>query len=65
MKIKYCSKCLNPSNHPLGIIFDKNGICGGCNVHDEKYKIDWNKKLEKLGNFFHSKKKIEISIMIV
>ncbi len=56
MKIKYCSKCLNPSNHPLGIIFDKNGICGGCNVHDEKYKIDWNKKLEKLGNFFHSKK---------
>ena len=56
MKINYCKKCLNPSNHPLGIIFDKNGVCGGCLVHEEKYRINWNNKIEKLGNFFHSKK---------
>ncbi len=52
MKINLCKKCLNPSNHPLGIIFDENGICSGCYVHDEKYKIDWNKKILKLKKFF-------------
>ena len=56
MKINYCKRCLNPSNHPLGIVFDKNGICGGCLVHDEKYEIDWGKKIQTLGNFFNSKK---------
>lgn len=56
MKINYCKKCLNPSNHPLGIIFNNEGVCGGCLVHNEKYKINWDKKIDKLGNFFNSKK---------
>ena len=57
MKISYCKKCLNPSNHPLGIIYNNEGVCGGCLVHEEKYEINWDKKIEKLGNFFNSKKK--------
>ena len=56
MKISYCKKCLNPSNHPLGIIYNNEGVCGGCLVHEEKYEINWDKKIEKLGNFFNSKK---------
>ena len=56
MNIDYCKKCLNPSNHPLKILYNNSGICGGCLVHDEKYEINWEKKLEKLGNFFHSRK---------
>ena len=43
--MQYCNRCLYPANHPLGITFDKNGICSGCRVHDEKFKsIDWAKK---------------------
>lgn len=56
MKITYCKKCLNPSNHPLGIYFDKHGVCGGCNVHEEKYKINWDHKLKILNEFFDKKK---------
>ncbi len=57
MKIEYCRKCLNPSNHPLGIIFNENGICSGCIVHEEKYKIDWKKKFESLNKIFEKVKK--------
>ena len=39
MKIKYCKKCVYPSNHPLNITFDNNGVCSGCIVHKEKDKI--------------------------
>jgi len=39
---------LYPSNHPLNLIFDDKGVCSGCLVHDEKYKINWNEKLNKL-----------------
>ncbi|MAJ90229.1 MAG: LPS biosynthesis protein [Flavobacteriales bacterium] len=52
MKINYCKKCLNPSNHPLGIIFNEDGICSGCYVHEEKYEINWEKKIRKLKKFF-------------
>ena len=42
--MEYCSRCLYPENHPLGIIFNSDGICSGCLVHEEKYTIDWLKK---------------------
>ena len=42
--MKYCTRCLYPANHPLGITFDDKGICSGCLVHDEKYEIDWIQK---------------------
>ena len=49
--MKYCNKCLYPENHPLGIFLDENGVCSGCNVHDEKNIIDWKEKEKELSNF--------------
>ena len=46
--MNYCKRCLYPENHPLGIIFDDDGICSGCRVHEEKYVIDWEKKDNEL-----------------
>jgi N-acetyl sugar amidotransferase len=46
--MKYCKKCLYPENHPLGLILDRNGVCSGCLVHEEKDKLDWSERLEKL-----------------
>ena len=41
--IQYCKRCLYPNNHPLNLIFDDKGVCSGCLVHDEKYKINSDK----------------------
>jgi N-acetyl sugar amidotransferase len=46
--MKYCKRCLYPDNHPLNIIFDEEGVCSGCRVHEEKDKLDWNLREEKL-----------------
>lgn len=46
--ITYCKKCLYPSTHPLGITFDKNGVCSGCQIHEEKNELNWNIRLNKL-----------------
>ena len=46
--IKYCKKCLYNSYHPLGITFNNQGICSGCLVHEEKFKIDWKKSFQNL-----------------
>jgi N-acetyl sugar amidotransferase len=48
--MKYCQRCLYPENHPLGILFDEEGICTGCRVHEEKDTLDWPSRLEKLRN---------------
>ena len=46
--IKFCKKCLYSSLHPLGITFDKNEICSGCLIHEEKNQLDWKYRLNKL-----------------
>lgn len=46
--MKFCNICLYPDNHALNIIFDEQGVCSGCRVHEEKYQIDWNKKYQEL-----------------
>jgi N-acetyl sugar amidotransferase len=46
--IKYCTKCLYADTHPLGIVINENGICSGCEVHSEKYTLDWKDRLERL-----------------
>ncbi|MES2284300.1 MAG: N-acetyl sugar amidotransferase [Bacteroidota bacterium] len=48
--IKFCKRCLYPANHPLNITFNKDGICSGCLVHEEKDQLDWNCRTEKLKN---------------
>ncbi|MEZ4752918.1 MAG: hypothetical protein R3A13_01235 [Bdellovibrionota bacterium] len=37
--MKYCSRCLYPANHPLGLTFDEQDVCSGCRVHEEKMKL--------------------------
>lgn len=56
--MKYCTRCLYPANHPLGITFDENGVCSGCRVHEEKDRLDWDlrgKELAKLLNHFKNR----------
>jgi len=56
--MKYCTKCLYNSEHPLGIVFDVDGTCSGCTIHKEKFIINWAKKkneLELLLNGYRNK----------
>ena len=34
--IKYCKRCLYPSNGKPTIIFDEEGICSGCRYHEKR-----------------------------
>ena len=43
-----CKRCLYRSNHPLGLVIDKQGICSGCRIHEEKDQLDWSERWEKL-----------------
>jgi N-acetyl sugar amidotransferase len=46
--MKYCTRCLYPANHPLGLTFDEQGVCSGCRVHEEKDQLDWRERWERL-----------------
>ena len=46
--MRFCTRCLYPENHPLNIVFDEEGVCSGCRVHEEKDIIDWKLQEEKL-----------------
>ena len=48
MSVTYCNRCLYPSNHPLGLIIDEQGICSGCRIHEEKDTIDWDHRLNEI-----------------
>ena len=60
--MKYCKRCLYPANHPLNLTFDDEGICSGCRVHEEKDKIDWSERQEKLRTILSNYKRREGSI---
>jgi N-acetyl sugar amidotransferase len=47
-EIVFCKKCLYASSHPLGLTINKNGICSGCEIHEEKYKLNWRERFQKL-----------------
>ena len=49
-KIIFCKKCLYSSTHPLGLTINENGICSGCEIHDEKYNLNWSNRFKKLIN---------------
>ena len=48
MSITFCRRCLYPSNHPYGMVFDSEGICMGCRIHEEKDVIDWKERWKSL-----------------
>ena len=35
-EIKICKRCLYSNHHPLGITFNDEGICSGCEIFEEK-----------------------------
>tara|TARA_B100000795_G_scaffold269973_1_gene261507 strand:- start:4423 stop:5694 length:1272 start_codon:yes stop_codon:yes gene_type:complete len=47
-EIQFCKECLYANTHPLGITFNDQGICSGCQIHKEKYELDWNERFKKL-----------------
>ena len=58
--IIFCKRCLYTSKHPFGITFSEDGICSGCQIHEEKDKLDWKHRfndLKKLINIYKSKSK--------
>lgn len=46
--MRYCTRCLYPENHPLNLVFDAQGVCSGCRVHEEKDTLDWTERGYKL-----------------
>jgi N-acetyl sugar amidotransferase len=54
--IRFCKRCVYSELHPLGITLDKDGICSGCRVHEEKYVIDWHERKSRLTNIVNEYK---------
>lgn len=46
--IQFCKRCLYTTAHPLGLTLDDEGICSGCRIHEEKDRLDWAARWEKL-----------------
>ena len=46
--MQVCTRCLYTSNHPLHLTFDKEGVCSGCRIHEEKDYLDWSAREKKL-----------------
>ncbi len=46
--MRFCSRCLYGSHHPLNITFDDRGVCSGCTVHEEKDRLDWHERAARL-----------------
>ena len=47
-EIQWCSRCVYPSSSAVPLSFDKNGVCSGCRIHEQKKKINWDSRLEML-----------------
>lgn len=50
--MRYCTRCLYPENHPLNLVFDDQGVCSGCRVHEEKDELDWSEREDVLDEIF-------------
>ena len=46
--MRYCTRCVNPESSAVTLTFDERGICSGCRVDEEKQKINWNERTERL-----------------
>lgn len=65
--IKYCRRCMYPSNHALNLVFDGEGICSGCRVHEEKDRIDWSERwieLQELVGLFKNRNNTNYDCLI-
>ena len=46
--MQYCLRCVYPANSAVPITFDDEGVCSGCRVDEEKEKIDWRDRWQRL-----------------
>lgn len=46
--MQFCKRCLYTTAHPLGLTIDRDGICSGCRIHEEKDSLDWLARWDKL-----------------
>ena len=47
-RVVQCVRCLYKTSHPFGLTLDKNGVCSGCLIHQEKDMLDWKMRLGML-----------------
>lgn len=43
-----CTRCLYTTDHPLGLTIDAEGVCSGCRIHEEKDRLDFAERWERL-----------------
>lgn len=46
--LTFCKRCLYSTSHPLGLVLNRDGICSGCIIHEEKDRLDWNHRWSRL-----------------
>lgn len=46
--VQECVRCLYKNTHPFGLSFNKDGVCSGCQTHDEKFTLDWDERFSRL-----------------
>lgn len=46
--MQYCKRCCYPANARPTIIFDEQGICSGCRLHEARPVIDWGRQQQHL-----------------
>lgn len=46
--IQSCRRCLYTTGHALGLTIDDEGICSGCRIHEEKDRLDFGDRWDKL-----------------
>lgn len=46
--LQHCLRCLYTNAHPLGLVLDADGVCSGCRVHEEKDRLDWADRWQRL-----------------
>lgn len=52
--MQVCTRCLYASRHPLHLTLDDVGVCSGCRIHEEKDRLDWDERSEKLRGIFNN-----------
>lgn len=47
-ELRFCRRCLYGSDHPLGLVLDDDCICSGCRIHEEKDRLDFRERWDRL-----------------
>ncbi|MEH2199674.1 N-acetyl sugar amidotransferase [Nostoc sp.] len=67
MSVQYCTKCVYPSSSAVPLIFDEEGVCSGCRVHEQNNSINWEQRwqwLKELTDEYRSDSNYDIVIPV-